>query len=81
MDSPKINPLHVPRLYRLAKARGVCMTTLLGEVIATYLAEQPEADVTFATQSRPRAADCGPQSPGARSATAGRPGGGTHTPT
>jgi hypothetical protein len=65
----------------MAQAKGVFMTTLVNEVIAAYLAQQPDADVTFATQSRPRAASCGPQRSGARSAIADRHGAGTHAPT
>ena len=38
MYSPKISERLIPPLYRLARARGQRMTTVVNEVLATYLA-------------------------------------------
>lgn len=42
MYSPKIADRLVPRLYRMAKARGQHMTALVAEIIEEYLARQPD---------------------------------------
>ena len=60
MYSPKIDARYVPPLYRAAKTRGVFMTTLVNEVIAAFLAQQPDPSVTPANRSRPRASGCAP---------------------
>ena len=58
MYSPKISSHLIPLLYRVSKARRVHMTTLVNEVIAAYLAQQPDADAIPPDQSRPRASSC-----------------------
>ena len=40
MYSPKIAEHLIPRIYRLARARGQHMTTLVNEALASYLADQ-----------------------------------------
>lgn len=54
MYSPKISPKYIPRLYRLAKRRGVPMTWLVDEAVAAYLAQQMDAAQPASTRSRPR---------------------------
>jgi hypothetical protein len=63
MDRPTIDSRVVPPPDRLAKARRVSKTTLIGDLLAAYLARQTDADVTVAERSRPRAAGCGPRWP------------------
>ena len=51
MYSPKIAEHLIPRIYRLARARGQHMTTLVNEALASYLADQ---DVPAAGDTHPR---------------------------
>ena len=51
MYSPKIAEHLIPRIYRLARARGQHMTTLVNEALASYLADQ---DVPAAGNTHPR---------------------------
>ncbi|MFQ5962667.1 MAG: hypothetical protein ACE5KZ_00100 [Candidatus Scalinduaceae bacterium] len=37
MYSPKINPELIPRIYEIAKARGIYMTTLVNEILGNVL--------------------------------------------
>lgn len=37
MYIPKINPEFIPRIYEIAKARGIHMTTLVNEVLGKAL--------------------------------------------
>ncbi len=39
MYSPKIKPELIPRIYKIAKARGVRMTTLVNDVLRKALDE------------------------------------------
>ena len=51
MYSPTIAEHLIPRIYRLARARGQHMTTLVNEALASYLADQ---DVPAAGNTHPR---------------------------
>ena len=73
MYTPRIDPIHVRRLYRISKSRGVFVTTLVNEVIAAYLAGAPDADACPADTSRPRAAGCGQQATEGRTTAPRRP--------
>jgi hypothetical protein len=59
--SPKIAERLVPRLYRLAKARGQPMTTLVAEIIEEYLGQQPGGDVPQDVRGGTRPVERAPQ--------------------
>jgi hypothetical protein len=40
MYSPKINPEHIPVLYRIAKAQGIPMTKLVDQIISDSLSQR-----------------------------------------
>ncbi len=44
MYSPKIKPELVPRIYEIAKARGVYMTTLVNDVLKNTLDEMVDIE-------------------------------------
>lgn len=42
MYSPKISEELIPVLYRMAKARGIPMTTLVNELLSKGISEEPD---------------------------------------
>ena len=44
MYSPKIKPELIPRIYKVAKARGIHMTTLVNDVLRKALEEMVDIE-------------------------------------
>ena len=51
MYSPKIAEHLIPSIYRLARARGTHMTTLVNEALTRYLADEDLHQTSSATAS------------------------------
>jgi len=52
MYSPKIKPELVPRIYEIAKARGIYMTTLVNDVLRKALDEMVGIENKQSSKSR-----------------------------
>lgn len=52
MYSPRISDEHIPALYRLARSRGISMTTLVNEIVGKLLA-QADAQAAIAAVAIP----------------------------
>ena len=57
MQSPKIKPELIPRIYEIAKARGIYMTTLVNDVLRKALDEMVDIENKQSIKSKKEVQD------------------------